>query len=54
MEVLYLLVPIALVFVALIAVAVVWAIASGQYDDLDRAAEDVLFDDDEFSEETDR
>ena len=47
MEVLYLLVPIALVFVALIAAAVVWAIASGQYDDLDRAAEDVLLDDDE-------
>jgi|TARA_R110002096_G_scaffold105855_4_gene232880 cbb3-type cytochrome oxidase maturation protein len=46
-EVLYLLIPIALGLVVLIGAAVVWAISSGQYDDLDRAAEDVLLDDDE-------
>ncbi|MGR9092603.1 MAG: cbb3-type cytochrome oxidase assembly protein CcoS [Gammaproteobacteria bacterium] len=45
MEVLYLLIPIALGLVVLIGAAVVWAISSGQYDDLDRAAEDVLLDD---------
>jgi cbb3-type cytochrome oxidase maturation protein len=45
LEVLYLLIPIALGLVVLIGAAVVWAISSGQYDDLDRAAEDVLLDD---------
>lgn len=47
MEVLYLLIPIAIGLVVLIGAAVVWAISSGQYDDLERAAEDVLLDDDD-------
>ncbi len=47
MEVIYLLIPVALLLVVLMAGAVVWAISSGQYDDLDRAAEDILLDDDE-------
>lgn len=47
MEVLYLLIPIAIGLVVVIGAAVVWAISSGQYDDLDRAAEDILLDDDE-------
>jgi len=47
MEVIYLLIPIAVLFVIVMAVAVVWAISSGQYDDLDRAAEEILLDDDE-------
>ena len=47
MEVIYLLIPIALLFVGIMAGAVIWAISSGQYDDLDRAAEDVLLDSDE-------
>jgi cbb3-type cytochrome oxidase maturation protein len=50
MEVIYLLIPVALVFVVIMAVAVVWAISAGQYDDLERAAEDILLDDDERAE----
>lgn len=48
MEVIYLLVPIALLFVGVMAAAVTWAIRSGQYDDLDRAGEEILYDDDEM------
>jgi len=47
MEVVYLLVPIALLFVIVMGAAVVWAITSGQYDDLDRAGEEFLLDDDD-------
>ncbi len=47
MNILYLLIPITLIFVVVMAVAVIWAISSGQYDDLERDAEDVLLDDDE-------
>jgi cbb3-type cytochrome oxidase maturation protein len=42
METIYLLIPIALVFVLISAVVLVWAIGSGQYDDLERAAQDIL------------
>lgn len=48
-EVLYLLIPLSLLFIALIAGVLVWAIQSGQYDDLDRAGHDLLMDDDETS-----
>ena len=46
MNIIYLLIPIALLFVVLMAALIVWAISSGQYDDLQRAAEDILDDDD--------
>lgn len=46
MNIIYLLIPIALVFVVLMAAVIVWAINSGQYDDLDRAATEILDDDD--------
>ena len=46
MNIIYLLIPIALLFVALMAGLIVWAVSSGQYDDLERAAEDILDDDD--------
>ncbi|MAT50010.1 MAG: cbb3-type cytochrome oxidase assembly protein CcoS [Porticoccaceae bacterium] len=46
MESLYLLIPLSLI-VLLIAVAIfVWAVNSGQYDDVDREGERILFDDD--------
>ncbi|NYH99792.1 cbb3-type cytochrome oxidase assembly protein CcoS [Cupriavidus plantarum] len=46
MDMLYLLVPMSLVLVALIAAALWWALHAGQYDDLDRPAEAILLDDD--------
>ena len=44
MNIIYLLIPIALVLVSLLAGVLIWAISSGQYDDLSRAAEDILDD----------
>ena len=46
MEILYLLVPISVVLVFLIGIAFWWSLRSGQYDDLDGAAERILFDED--------
>lgn len=46
METLYLLVPMSLVLVALIAGVLWWALHAGQYDDLDRPAEAILLDND--------
>jgi len=42
---LYLLIPVALVFVALGVRLLLWAIDNGQYDDLDKAAWQILADD---------
>ncbi len=47
MESLFLLVPIALIFVAIALKVFFWAIKSGQYDNLDTEAHRILFDDDE-------
>lgn len=47
MEVIYLLIPIALGFAGLIVVLFVWAVRSGQYDNLDAEAYRILFDDDQ-------
>lgn len=46
MSVLIYLIPIALALGALGLMAFLWALRSGQFDDLDGAAERVLFDDD--------
>ncbi len=46
MESLYLLIPLSLLFLALIIGVLFWAVHSGQYDDLDREGERILFDDD--------
>jgi len=46
MEILYLLLPISLVFVLGIGVAFWWAIFAGQFDDTDAAARSILNDDD--------
>ncbi|MCG6872287.1 MAG: cbb3-type cytochrome oxidase assembly protein CcoS [Gammaproteobacteria bacterium] len=45
MEVLYLLIPIALLLVGLVAVALLWAVRSGQFDDLEGPAHRILMDD---------
>ncbi len=46
MEVLYLLVPLALALIILIVVILIWAVRSGQYDDLEGPAHRILMDDD--------
>jgi cbb3-type cytochrome oxidase maturation protein len=51
MESLYLLIPIALVFCVLAIKLLLWAIDSGQYDDLDKEGWRVLSDDDLPSEQ---
>jgi cbb3-type cytochrome oxidase maturation protein len=47
MEVLYFLIPLALVLVAGIIWALLWAIRSGQFDDLEGPAYRILMDEDE-------
>ncbi len=45
MDSLYLLIPLAVVLVALAIWALFWAVKSGQYDDLDTESRRILFDD---------
>lgn len=47
MNVLLILIPVALGLGALGLVAFLWALRSGQFDDLDGAAERILYDDDQ-------
>lgn len=46
MDSLIILIPIALVLTGVAIAAFFWAVNSGQYDDLDKAANDILFDED--------
>jgi cbb3-type cytochrome oxidase maturation protein len=46
MEILYLLIPLSLVLVAGIAVAFLWAVKSGQFEDMEGPAHRILMDDD--------
>lgn len=46
MDSLYLLIPIALIFCAVAIRLLIWAINSGQYDDLDKEASRILMDED--------
>jgi cbb3-type cytochrome oxidase maturation protein len=45
MEILYLLIPLSLVLVFLIGAVFWWALASGQFDELDSPAYQILLDD---------
>lgn len=47
MDILYLLIPISLVLISLIIGSFLWAIQSGQFDDLEGPAHAILMDDDE-------
>jgi cbb3-type cytochrome oxidase maturation protein len=49
METLYLLIPISLVMIALIIGALLWAIKSGQFDDLEGPAHEILMDNDDVN-----
>jgi cbb3-type cytochrome oxidase maturation protein len=44
MESFYLLIPIVVVFAIVAVVIYIWAVNSGQYDDLEREGQQVLFD----------
>lgn len=46
MDILYLLIPLSLVFVAIIAYVFLWAVKSGQFDDMEGPAHRILMDDD--------
>ena len=52
MESLYLLLPLSLVFVALIGGVLWWSIFAGQYDDPDSAGQSILSDDDSIVGDT--
>ncbi len=47
MEVVYLLIPLAALLVIVIVAAFLWAVRSGQFDDLEGPAYSILMDDDE-------
>ncbi|GMR08952.1 MAG: cbb3-type cytochrome oxidase assembly protein CcoS [Gammaproteobacteria bacterium] len=47
MEIIYLLVPLALILVAAIVYGFLWAIRSGQFDDMEGPAHSILMDDDD-------
>ena len=47
MESLYLLIPLSLIFIGIAIGIFFWAVKSGQYDDLEREGERILFDDDD-------
>ena len=47
MDILFLLIPLSLAFVVLIALVLNWAVRSGQYEDLERPGHDILQDDDD-------
>lgn len=47
MEILYLLIPIALIFIAVAIAAFIWAGRSGQFDDMEGPAYRILMDDDD-------
>lgn len=46
MDSLFILIPIAIIFAAVAIRAFIWAVNNRQYDDLDKAANSILFDDD--------
>ena len=47
MSMLYILIPLAVILLALAAWALIWAIKSGQFDDLESQAWNVVLDDDQ-------
>ena len=44
MEIIYVLIPIAMIFVAIAIIVFFWAVKSEQFDDLDRQSVSILFD----------
>jgi cbb3-type cytochrome oxidase maturation protein len=54
MESIYILIPVTIVLLGVAVAAYFWAVRSGQFDDLDKEASRILFDDDEDPEEHDK
>ena len=52
MEILYLLIPLSVIFVIGIAALFIWSVNSGQYDDLEGPAHKILMDDDTTPDST--
>ena len=52
MEIIYLLIPLSLLFVAGVAAVLFWAVRSGQYDDMERGRHEILMDDDDVHGES--
>lgn len=46
MSIIYVLIPIAIIFVTIAIIVFFWAVKSNQYDDLDREGVNILFDED--------
>lgn len=46
MSIIYVLIPIAMIFVAIAVLVFFWAVKSNQYEDLDREGVNILFDED--------
>lgn len=46
MDILYLLIPVSIIFVVIIAGVFVWSVKSGQYDDMEGPAHKILMDND--------
>lgn len=46
MNIIYVLIPIAMIFVSIGVIVFFWAVKSNQYDDLDREGVNILFDED--------
>ncbi len=51
MSIIYVLIPIAIIIVAIAVLVFFWAVKSNQFDDLDRQGYSILFDDDLSPEE---
>ena len=54
MEIIFLLILVSLGFIALLAITLFWAIRSGQFDDAEGNAHQILMDDDNISTEQDK
>jgi cbb3-type cytochrome oxidase maturation protein len=54
MDILFMLIPISLVLVAFIALVLLWAVRSGQFEDMEGPAHRILMDDDQPSPSTDK
>ncbi|MCG6201352.1 cbb3-type cytochrome oxidase assembly protein CcoS [Psychromonas antarctica] len=51
MSIIYVLIPIAMLFVSIAVMVFFWAVKSNQYDDLDREGINILFDEDPLQTE---
>lgn len=47
MDIIFLLIPVAIILVAIAVYALHWSLKSGQFDDMDSPASSILFDDDD-------